>query len=291
MVYTRFDSRFVNELVSPTRVEVFALGGSKSAVWYSLLKHSVVASGVRPREVVIFFRGREIVQLFKSGGDVALARTTNGHDPVLERMLGTGTDEARGLRERLAELAPVERLRASSWEHVDALALRVSSALAHGPVGETRKRRINRIFGVEALRAEPGKADEQADGVEDAEEPLDDSTDGAAVKRKGAYSSIESSLLPEMLALARQNGISLTFAHVRTRRHAEGGPDSPARARFIQSLRTYVERNGATYLDLTQNEWETLDSYGRGDHTAPRRKRWFTRRFVKEYPEPFRSTR
>ena len=53
------------------------------------------------------------------------------------------------------------------------------------------------------------------------------------------------------------------------------------------SFREYVERHGASYLDLTQNEWETLDYYGRGDHTAPRRRRDFTRRFVREYPELF----
>jgi hypothetical protein len=289
MVYTRFDSRILNELVSPTRVDVLAIGGSRSVVWYALLKHTVVASGVRPRRVVVFFRGKEIVELERRGGELALAHSIDGHDAIIEEKYGTragGRDDGP-----LAELVPWERLRAASWNRIDALALRFSTALADGPVGERRKKRINRLFGVEALRPEPEEADERADALEDVDERADGSGKSAGDKRKRGHYSIEGSFLPEMFELAKKNDIALTFAHVRMRRHAAGEGDTPGQAKFVRALRAYVEKHGATYLDLTQDEWETLDFYGRGDHTAPHHKRAYTRRFASAHPELFRRDR
>ena len=90
-----------------------------------------------------------------------------------------------------------------------------------------------------------------------------------------------------MLELARTNDIPLTFARVRTRRHAMGLPDPQSRLRYLRELRGFLEGHGAAYLDLTGNEWEKLALFANGDHIAGRHRAAYTRRFVREYPELF----
>jgi len=271
MVYTRFDSRLLNELVHPMRVEVIAMGGSKSAVWYAQLKHTVVASGVRPLRVVLFFRDRELTQLVNTDGGEArrLERAVRGTDPVIERRLAARGEASFDLRQALAPVMPVERLRAAWWERVDGLAMRFSAALVDGPREAARKAAINRLFGVDALRAD-------AERTTVADQP---------VKAK----DFESSFLPDIIALARQHDIPLTFARVRGRGHAKGIPDSQGGARYQRRLRAYLRKQGVKFLDLTQNEWESENLYASGDHIAKRHRAEYTRRFVREYPALFRG--
>jgi hypothetical protein len=277
MVYTRFDQDLLNELVSPSRALVISVGGAKSAVWYAQLKYSVVASGVQPRRVVVFFRGRELTQRPTADGPEAdrLERATRGRDRVIERKLAVRTkNPTEGLRGALSRLAPVEDLRAHSWERVDELAMQLSTTLVEGPSGAPRKKVINRLFGVESLRPDP----DRSVAVEEKEE-----------KPTRFARTVARSFLPEILELAHENGIALTFVQVKTRRHAEGLADAPERATYQAALREYLERKGATYVDLTTNEWETLDLYASGDHIAPRHRPTYTRRFVRDHPEIFRE--
>lgn len=271
MVYTRFDSRLLNKLVHPTRVEVIAMGGSKAAVWYAQIKHTVVASGLRRLRLVLFFRDRELTQLVNNdGGDPRrLERAVRGTDRVIERKLTPGADASFDLGRAFTGVMPVERLRLAWWERVDRLAIRLSAALVDGPREKSRKRAINRLFGVDALRPDAEKA-----------APVDQPTKAR---------DFESSFLPDMFELARRHDIALTFARVRTRGHAKGIPDSQGSARYQQRLRAYIKKQGGTYLDLTDNEWEREALYASGDHIAKPRRAGYTRRFVREYPELFRA--
>lgn len=270
MVYTRFSAPLLNELVSPTRVEVIAIGGSKSAVWYAQIKHTVVASGVRPLRLVLFFRDRELTQLVNSDGDARrLARTVRSTDPVIDRKLAPRGDASFDVGRAFTGVAPVERLRARWWDRVDALATRFSVALVDGPPEKSRKSVINRLFEVDALR-------QDAEGAAPADRPI-------------TAQDFESSFLPDIFELARRHDIALTFARVRTRRHAAGNPDSRGTAKYLRRLRAYLERQGGTYLDLTKNEWESEDLYASGDHIAKKHRARYMRRFVQEYPELFRG--
>jgi hypothetical protein len=275
MVYTRFDLELLNRLVSPTKVGMIAVGGSKASVWYAQLKHSIVASRVRPRRVVIFFRRKELTPGARIDGDEAerLERATRGADSVIEQKLGIRTKGASdGFASGLGRFVPIEALRAESWERVDGLAVGLSQALAPGPSGRKRKEAINGLFGVEALRPDPEKtvADE----------------DEAPSSRSGEFAR---SLLPDILELAKENEIALTFVQVRTRRSAARNSDEPERSGYHAALRAYLERRGASYVDLTTNAWETLELYGSGDHIAPRYRPTYTRRFVRQYAELFRE--
>jgi len=273
MVYTRFDSKLLNKILHPTHAEVIAMGGSKSAVWYAQLKHTVVASGVRPLRVVFFFRDRELTQLVNNdGGETQrLERAVRGTDAVIERRLSARAGTSFDLRGMFAPVMPVERLRAAWWERVDRLAMRFSAALVDGPREASRKEAINRLFGVDALRQDAERAT-----------PADQPT---------RAKDFESSFLPDIIALARQHDISLTFARIRGRGHAKGIPDSRGGARYQQRLRAYLKKQGVKYLDLTKNEWESENLYASGDHIAKRHRADYTRRFVREYPELFRGPR
>ncbi|HYO96626.1 MAG TPA: hypothetical protein VER33_19065 [Polyangiaceae bacterium] len=62
MVNTRFHEKTLRQLLAPRTVVKVANGGSKSSAWYLYLKNYVIASGVRPRRVILFFVDNDLTR-------------------------------------------------------------------------------------------------------------------------------------------------------------------------------------------------------------------------------------
>ena len=272
MVYTRFDERFLNELVAPTKVELLTEGATLSAIWYAQLKYSVVASRVPVRRVAIFFRDRELtLPTARTTGRFAepLERARSKRDPLMERKLAPAAGPLEELNHKLDWLVPVERLRGPSSYALENGVFRV---LTLGQKADVRvlRQRINRLFRVDELRS--GADDSQ--WLEDQPTPFAEVVDG--------------SFLPDMIDLAKKHDFDIWFVRVKKRRIAEGKPERPGFPKYLADLRRYLTRQGAHLIDLTSDPWETIALYGSGDHIAPRHRRNFTRHFVESHPELFR---
>ena len=238
--------------------------GSGPAWWYLVLKNWVIASGIRPKAVFIFFRDTNLTNvLFRIDAtwslDTAALPREDDLNAVIARRRGNAFYQVRSAFDRA--YAATEARRA-----VEPL---VNEWPARGLFPYRRQREafmqgVNDRFGLDHLRPMDA-ADMQA--TEDREADF------------GAFA--EKSQLPLMLRDAQRAGLRLVFVRVQ-RRPIGGRPpyQSPALQRYVRELRAYVESRGGTLLDDTGDPAETLDWYEDGDHLSREGRRQYTERFV-----------
>jgi hypothetical protein len=131
MVETRFDESELNRLLSPTRVSVLGVGGSKSAYWYLTLKN-VVLPAVKPKRVLLFLRRRELTSpREKATGAFAslVSRVRHAEEPLVDAKLAPPQSEPiEWLGYELGRLAPFPRLHALADPVVDGWARGLTGA-------------------------------------------------------------------------------------------------------------------------------------------------------------------
>ena len=212
MVGTRFDESTLRRLLRPRRLSVQGVPGSKSAVWYLMLKNVVIASGSRPK-VLLFFRDEELTHPRERAVGVEHGRVERwslDSEPLVERKLAPPARESMArfqwYRERLVPLA---RLREKTGPLLDDVPAFFSGLASHGQTRELTKRDINKLFALGNLRA----AADPPDTTPVTELPFEE--------------VVGESFLPDICALAKQNAIPLTFIRIRTRPAASGQPETP----------------------------------------------------------------
>jgi hypothetical protein len=252
MAGTRLDER---RLVELTGVQVAPLlqAGSGPAFWYLVLKNWVIASGIKPRMVLVFFRDANLTDVmfrldpqFRWALDLAALDREDELNAVVARRLGllhrvhrfvdgvVGTEQARQRIEPAVTAWPVDVMMSSRRQQAEFVT------------------RMNERLGLDHLRKMEA-ADIQAG--EDAS--LDFARD------------VEDSVLPLMLGDASRAGLTICFVRVQRRPTANRPPaQSPALRRYVDALRSYVTTRGALFHDDTGDPALTIDMYEDGDHLA-----------------------
>ncbi len=260
MAGTRVDERRLIEL---TGVQVAPLlqPGSGSAFWYLALKNWVVASGIRPRMVMIFFRDANLTDVmfrldeqFRWALDLAALDREEELDAVVARRLGW----LHRVRRTVDQLSGVEAARR-----------RLEPALNGWPVDvlmSSRRRQAEFVTGMnERLGLEHLRVMETADVQVDDEMSFDFARD------------VDDSVLPLMLEEARKAGLTICFVRVQRRPTAHRPPpQSASLRRYVNDLRAYVTSRGALFHDDTGDPALTLDMYGDGDHLARHSRQLYT---------------
>ena len=275
MVLSRFDERALNKRIAPSKAVSLAVGGSMTALWYSQILNYIVPSGYRPRRLLIFFRNEELTRPRDqtTGKDLEnIQRASATDSPVLAAKL---VPPWRNPRERLHYLLwnalPTARLRRFSEPAVESTINRVSSVI--GPTTESK----NPMNDINALFRGPHWA---RDGGE-----RPDPTD---LDLRPIEQVASESLLPDILNLVTESQIPTVFVRVRTRARARGVPEPKALTEYVGGLRRYIEQRGAGFIDMSREDWESIELYGNGDHIADRYKAYYTRQFVAHEPDLFR---
>jgi hypothetical protein len=265
MVGTRFDEATLRRLLRPHALSVMGANGAKSAVWYLMLKNLVIASGSHPR-VLLFFRDQELTtprERAVGAEHERVERVALDSEPTVERKLAPPRREPIARFEWYRErFAPLIRLRRKTEPLLDAVAVFFSRLSWPEPDPERRKSRINELFALGNLRGGNGPA-----------EP-------APVVRLAFKDVVDESFLPDICALAKEHAIALSFVRIRTRRAAEGQPETPFDRQYKADLERYVRAFGAEFYDMYDATWESIDMFGDGDHIAARFKRRYTELFV-----------
>ena len=260
MAGTRIDERRLGELAG-TAVAPLLQPGSGPAFWYLALKNWVIASGIKPRMVFVFFRDSNLTDLlFRLDPQFRWALDLT----ALEREDELNAVVARRLR-------PFHRVHVflDRYLAVDAVRRLAEPALANWPAERlisSRRRRtefltlMNVRLGFDHLRPMTA-ADIQA-----GEEPdLDFERD------------VEDSVLPLMLRDAKNAGLTLCFVRVQRRPTANRPPpQSPELQAYVAALRRYVTARGALFHDDTGDPALTIDMYEDGDHLARHARRRYT---------------
>jgi len=263
MAGTRIDVPRFTQLAGRTVAPILS-AGSGSAYWYLVLKNYVVASGIRPRAIFIFFRDTNLTDVtWRLDNHISLDRVAHDREEELNAVVA---ERIAGRWYRFEDV--LERAygaaHARPWMEPE-IGTFVGEAMVPG-----RRRRaqfldeLNARLGLEHLRAIEA-ADMQAAEDRDAD------------FRK----YIDRSALPLMVREASTHGLTLCFVRVQ-RRPVGGRPpyQSPALQRYVHDLRAYIEAHGAMLRDDTGDSDLTLEMYEDGDHIAAASRRRYTEIFV-----------
>jgi hypothetical protein len=251
MAGTRIDPKRLSELTGRP-IAPLLQAGSGPAWWYLVLKNWVIAAGIHPRVVFIFFRDTNLTNV--------MFRLDDRYRWMIDSVAGEREDELN---------AAIAAATAGSWHRAQATVADIYGAermrewaepAITGWIGRVivpgRRQRaelvtnMNGRFSLEHLA------------------PIDAADLQAAEDREADFErDVDRSVLPLMIRDARAAGLTLCFVRVQ-RRPAGGRPphQSPALARYIQDLRGYVESHGALWRDDTGDPALTIDMYEDGDH-------------------------
>jgi hypothetical protein len=246
--------------------------GTGSAYWYLALKNVVLGAGLKPKVVFVFFRDYNLTDVlfrldeqfrwsvdtlagpFEPELDRAIARRLEGPWYVVPKAL----DAAYGYR--------------AVRDAADVAARRWPALAVAGPLADDVQKHLNAAFALDKLR--PALAADIASG---------DDTLGDFDRMRAR------SILPEMVALARANGIRLCFVRVQRRPGPAGPPvQSPVLRRYVADLERDVESSGNVFRDDTGDPDYPLAWYSDGDHTAGRLRKRYTELFVQKLADLFR---
>lgn len=274
LVNTRFHERTLNQLLAPRRASMMGVSGSKSAVWYLTLKNQIFPV-THPRRVLIFFYGYELTSPRQRALGAERARldpVSLDEEPVVETKLAPH-DEGwiAVLGWKLGHFAPFDRLHRVVDDPIDDIATRVAEVLAPEPDRTQRKKELNEVFALGNLRSVPAAAqqEQQPEGT------------------RNFGKDVEGSFLPDIIALAKEASVPLTFIRIRTRELAEGGTLGAEEQTYLKDLQVYLRENGAKYVDMAGETWETIELYGEGSHIARRYTTRYTRLFVEHMSSVF----
>lgn len=261
MAGTRVDPKRLTEL-SGLRIAPLLSAGSGSAWWYLVLKNWVIASGIHPRYVLIFFRDTNLTSvMYRLDEQFRWMVDFVAHDreDELNSVIASAT-QGPWYRVPMAVDTAYGADDARRWMEPG-----LSDTIGRALIPSHRKRtefmtNMNARFGLDHLRPMEA-ADLQAAGDREAD--------------FGRY--VNRSLLPLMLRDARAAGLTLLFVRVQ-RRPVGGQPpyQSPSLRRYIRDLQAYIESQGGKFHDETGDTAITLDMYEDGDHIGRDFRRLYT---------------
>jgi hypothetical protein len=231
----------------------------------------VVNAGLRPKAVIFFFRDENLTDTLFRVYPSALDRVARDQEPVLDDILAA---RANGtfyeLHQAVRTLYQADQIRA--W--LEPLLIRAPVAWSAGR--RARKKLLdtinNEVFTLDALR--PMAAADMEAGREAAFE---------------FEKNLRTSVLPEILRLARTAGIRAAFVRVQRRPVGNRPPEqSPALQRYVKQLREYLVANGAVFHDDWGDPDQPLSIYEDGDHIERGFRRHYTEIFYRKNPEILR---
>ena len=261
MAGTRIDERRLGELAGRP-VAPLLQPGSGPAFWYLALKNWVIASGIRPRVVFIFFRDTNLTDVlfrlddqFRWSLDMAAAEREDELNAVVAARTSGPWYRLRAAVERayqpdLARKWMEPALTDWAARVVEPSQRRRTAMLAA----------MNDRFGLDHLR------------------PMDAADIQTTEDRFADFDRyVDKSVLPLMLRDARRAGLTLCFVRVQ-RRPVGGRPPEQSRAlrQYVSDLREYIEARGGLFHDDTGDPDLTLDMYEDGDHLARDARRRYT---------------
>jgi hypothetical protein len=250
--------------LSQTPVAPVLMNATGSAYWYLVFKNYVVASGVRPRWVLVFFRDTSMTDVtFRLDGPyrLPLDGVARSVEPELNAVVARRSNGVwAGVH--LAADAAYRTKAARAW--IEPGLNRWPALLVAAPGrDQTLLDRVNATFTLDKLRSMA-----QADLA-------------SADERDADFQRyVDASVLPLLLSGARDAGLRLCFVRV-MRRPVDGHapPESPRLRHYLNDMREYVESRGGAFMDDHDDPELARLPYADGDHISRDARVPYTDRF------------
>jgi len=256
MLESRIDPKVLAERLGERCCFILWTGGAESAWMHQALKNIALAADHTPKTVFMFFRDTYLTQPTYRATDRywwKIERLSHRDEPELTRAMAQSRTWQEELEYRLTQVYPIEKARDRVAGFVSWVASEIVTP-GRVPLGGQAGQKYDALFDLDKLRSV--EADDTAFGEEDLSE-----FDFAG--------HVNSSLLPSMVNLAKQHGVTLVFVRVQRRPTASGPPPQrPELKTYIAHLREYVLAHGAQFYDFTGDPALTLDHYNDGDHIS-----------------------
>lgn len=245
-------------------------GGSASALWYLAVKNNIVTASHHPQYLVIVFRDSEMTapgyrvqgKLFSALDELATAED----GIVIERSYLRTMNPLESLAETYF---PIYGFRSSFRNMMDLhmyalpyVTMRCGKRCVDGAALKVFNFRNN-------------AAADQVGGSLDQEENLLYSTDGLDFNAR-----VDDSFLPDILQLCRENNIQLILVRAKSARFESPAAEPRGLAQYLSDFKTYVESNGAMYLDISADTRVSLDEFIDSYHVKPVAKERYTQIFI-----------
>jgi len=271
MAGTRINPGHLSRLIGGHGAAALFHPGSGPACWYLTFKNLVANAGLRPKAVIFFFRDENLTDTLFRVYPSALDRVARDQEPVLDDILAA---RANGTFYRLHRA--VRTLYQPDQTRAWLEPILIEAPVAWSAGRRARKKLLdtinNEVFTLEALR--PMAAADMEAGR------------GAAFDFER---NLATSVLPEILRLAKTAGIRAAFVRVQRRPIGNKPPEqSPALQRYVKQLREYLLAHGAVFRDDWGDPDQPLSIYEDGDHIGRDFRRYYTELFYRKNVEIFR---
>ncbi len=276
MLYTRIDPATWEREVG-ARAQLLAISNTFAPHWYLQLKNHVAASAHRPRTVFVFFQDQQLTEVSLAS---PAARYALSHE-VEPAFAALAHRPCHSLRQRFD--ATVERVvgaalpltrRRGAYPLAHVVDAWLGPGFFDGQEPFAFRQQTNALFDLANLRhlVVPFEAGREV-AVED---PADfDRLVGC-------------SLLPAMLDVADQAGLSLVFVRIQNRPRAHQPPaQTDNLTRYLGWLSTFVTARGARLIDLRGVIDAPLSMYSYGSHIDEDSTAEYTRRFAQTWRKVF----
>jgi len=253
------------------RVLLHEASGLMSAAWYLMIKNYALAATHRPREVVVFFRDANLTQPNKRIGgkyERRMRAYRTDREPEYDAVMRGGHVAGSGWM-RQAQRTARQLHHLLELPHLNYWGLTVPGEIAahlaatEEVPADAMPDTVNDAFRDQRFRS-LAEADDDGDG------------DTLTAADYDFDANVQRSFLPLMLDAAERGGMHLTFVRVETRDRAEGRVEDARLSRYMQELREYLERHGASLIDMSRVPGVTPEWFSHGDHIHKERRDDYT---------------
>ncbi|MBL9116617.1 MAG: hypothetical protein JNJ83_16540 [Verrucomicrobiaceae bacterium] len=273
MLNSRIEPNYLTG-ISGQRLYKLSVSGTKSPMWYLLLKLVVVESGVKPKCVTIFYRDRDLTwpELRMHRNEEMVDRMKGREQPEWPIVMGA-YDRAQamswpGMMKRVSGtmdgLFAAEKMREWARWKMKKVAFKFT-ALGPEMTDEDRRDELNDALSMDYQRSDWASTLQGEDAEVEAQGPDPGTRDG---EEPIVFDpSPQESFLPYMVDLAKRNGFILHFHKVKRRPDPPTGSEAeltlPA---YTEALKAWLKENGCLFTDEGGETSITEEMYHDGDH-------------------------
>lgn len=293
---TRILESRLEHLLGGRKVYLLKEGGTYTAIWYLKFKNYLIASGVKPKAVFVFFRREELMNPTMNINRKFLAslqRVSLDEEPVFDRVINSNKTLKNKIEDATMNFYSIRVITPALLDLVESVALApimkkdtrfmLNRHLGAYPDMMTEKQKkehlnqrrifisgVNFRFDVEGKNLR--KMDTSNQTIIDSEEE----------RPSGFTDDPDKTFIPHIVQLAKDNGIQLVFVKIQTIPPADGKfKRTKQEQEYLDALQKYLEDNGALFHDFTGDPEITRDMYNDTVHIGAKDKERYTEIFYK----------